>query len=96
MDPFFSKSQVQAHVNWSIVLKLYLAAAQHDDVLQECWVAVVRRHSQLGWDSGCASETIHAVLEFMKDNGFDATYTLKMVERSVRSVEHNTGNCIGQ
>lgn len=87
MEPFFSKRK---QVNWTIVLKLYLAAMQRPEVREECWSIVMQRQSHFGWDGGCVSETLHAIREFIQSHEFDGEYSLGMVYRSIRSAEYLT------
>lgn len=88
MEPFFSGRQMQHTVNWTVVLKLYLAAMQRKSIRSECWRLVVQRQSNLQWDQGCNAETMNAVNGFVQSERFDTEYALGMLVRSIRSVDH--------
>lgn len=88
MDPFLGSRRARDSVNWTTVLKLYLAAYQREKFRGECWNAIVRKHqSSLGWDAGSTSETRQAVDKFVDAEPFDTGYALGMVDRAVRTSE---------
>jgi len=82
VEPFFSSSVNREFLNWTVILRLYLAAYQRPAIRQQCWVNVLRRVHQVLVDESANSETGNAVVKFVESNPLDEG-VFKHLERVV-------------
>lgn len=85
INNYFGQNEIKKIMNWSMVLKLYIASYQRSNIMLQCWQAILKNCAGLQWEMGMCNEVIQSVRNFVTENRFESDDIMFLVDKSIRA-----------
>lgn len=85
INNYFGQNEIKKIMNWSMVLKLYVASYQRSNIMLQCWQTILKNCAGLQWEMGMCNEVIQSLRDFVAENRFESGDIMFLIDKSIRA-----------